>query len=541
LIIQSATPETRIKIHADNPRGLLYYRDEWSAFINARNKYRGGKGDDLEQDLSEFNGDAIFKDNSNESCFLQNSAISRTGNTQPETLKRILSEQDFEDYTGEFARWLFCLVPAPVAYIDLFTDDGTGQEIQNALIDIYKKVGKLQEQDFFLNHQAKQLFQEYHRFLTDAEVAEEHPGMRATYPKLKSYLARLALWLHIFNHVLADVEPPQIIGDSIMKLSIQMTDFYLSQSKILYGETTGQQLTGDLLKVKQFLERKPEGVTPRDIKQTIFSLKATPTEDLLSILTSLCDLGFCKLDGKKFIYLQKTTNNTNKTPKHLQGNGSSVGATTNAPPTSTNKNKNIENFVGGVGDMLVVDTNAESIDTQESQRFVGDVGGFSKLNKIVDDNLSVTVEENHQNPEEYKGNIFITDTEEFKVGDRIRFKTKVRYVDIKNEAIKLGHFVALKYQTFEVHKVESSNNMITVLIGGQPLELSKNLVEKVFDKPNPPAWKPTPGKTALYGKDLVKVVGFQDGGKEFQIEYPSGFMEFVKAARLKQPEDVPTS
>ena len=97
--VQSATAETRIKLHSENPRGLLNYRDEWSSFINGRNKYRNGKGDDLELDLSEFNGNAILKDNSNESFFIERSAISRTGNTQPETLQKFLAAQDYEDYT----------------------------------------------------------------------------------------------------------------------------------------------------------------------------------------------------------------------------------------------------------------------------------------------------------------------------------------------------------------------------------------------------------------------------------------------------------
>jgi len=418
LIIQSATPETRIKIHAENPRGLLYYRDEWSAFINARNKYRGGKGDDLEQDLSEFNGDAILKDNSNESFFLERSALSRTGNTQPETLKAILGQQDFEDYTGEFARWLFCLVPAPVAYIDLFSDDGTGQEIENALLDIFKKVGRIPEQDYFLSTEAKRSFQNYHRFLTDAEVAENHPGMRATYPKLKSYLARLALWLHIFNSVLQGINPPQIIEDFTMEVACVMVDFYLSQAKVLYGDTTGQQITGDLLKVKDFLERK-KVATPRDIKQNIFSLKMTPSEDILSIFTTLSELGFCKLEDKKFIFLEKTTNITNKTPKDLSSKGSSVGGSHQRPPTTTNRKSNInlqtqknQKIVGDVGGMLVVSTNAESDTQQDFQRFVGDVGDFSKLKTTIDEKGSLKIDEKVVEGERNISNISIPETTE---------------------------------------------------------------------------------------------------------------------------------
>jgi hypothetical protein len=209
-IIQSATAETRIKLHSENPKGFLSYRDEWSAFINSRNKYRNGKGDDLEQDLSEFNGGAISKDvsDADQSVYLDKSAISRTGNTQPETLRKFLAATNFEDYTGEFARWLFCLVPGPVAYINLFEeDDGTAQALEDTLLNIYKTVGWLENRDFFLNNDAKFICQNYLNFLTDAEIAENHPGLKATYPKLKSYLVRFAMWVHIVNHVLAGVDP----------------------------------------------------------------------------------------------------------------------------------------------------------------------------------------------------------------------------------------------------------------------------------------------------------------------------------------------
>ena len=43
-ILQNGSIESRIKIHSENPRGLLIYRDEWSAHITGRNKYRQGKG-----------------------------------------------------------------------------------------------------------------------------------------------------------------------------------------------------------------------------------------------------------------------------------------------------------------------------------------------------------------------------------------------------------------------------------------------------------------------------------------------------------------
>lgn len=53
---------------------------------------------------------------------------------------------------------------------------------------------------------------------------------------------------------------------------------------------------------------------------------------------------------------------------------------------------------------------------------------------------------------------------------------------------------------------------------------------------SPGDWKPNTGKLALYGGDIVKIVGFSDGGKNFQIEFPSGKFLYVKASALKEPK-----
>lgn len=48
-------------------------------------------------------------------------------------------------------------------------------------------------------------------------------------------------------------------------------------------------------------------------------------------------------------------------------------------------------------------------------------------------------------------------------------------------------------------------------------------------------WKPDQGKSAIYGGELVNVVGFKSHGREFQIELPSGRMMYVKAKQLEKP------
>ncbi|MBD2364778.1 DUF3987 domain-containing protein [Anabaena minutissima FACHB-250] len=304
-IISNSTSEARIKIHAENPKGLLNFRDEWSAFINGRNKYRKGSGDDLEQDLSEFNGDVLSKDlvKSEEGIYLERSAISRTGNTQPEMLRKLQSQNNFEDFQGEFSRWLFCLIQSAPAYLDLFKDDdGLGDELDNQLRHLYTRLGLIPEQDYFLDDDGKTNFQAYQHQLINWSLEETHPGLKATYPKLQSYIARLALWLHLVNSVLAQEDKPsQFINGHTVAIACELVHFYLAQAKLMYAINSSQhELAGNYLKVKHFVERKKHGVTAREIKSGIFALKSVPSSEIQAICRELVELGAISHKDKKY-------------------------------------------------------------------------------------------------------------------------------------------------------------------------------------------------------------------------------------------------
>jgi putative DNA primase/helicase len=54
------------------------------------------------------------------------------------------------------------------------------------------------------------------------------------------------------------------------------------------------------------------------------------------------------------------------------------------------------------------------------------------------------------------------------------------------------------------------------------------------NKPIEP-WRPNTNRKAMYGGELVDIVGFQRVGNKFQIQYPSGRFEWVKASKLSEP------
>ncbi|MEL6166929.1 MAG: DUF3987 domain-containing protein, partial [Cyanobacteria bacterium J06628_3] len=177
-ILQNGSIESRIAIHTENPRGYLLYKDEFSGHFTGRNKHRNGKGDDAENELTEFDGGALVKDVMDEEkrLFLAKSAISRTGTTQYDTIQKLM--KDHEDSTGEFARWLVCLAQCPRPYLNLMGEDNPSN-IGKLLKRLYKNLKIMPEKQYFLEKgETRELYQHYHNYLVDLVDKEKHPGIQ---------------------------------------------------------------------------------------------------------------------------------------------------------------------------------------------------------------------------------------------------------------------------------------------------------------------------------------------------------------------------
>jgi hypothetical protein len=265
---QDSTLAARIQIHSDNPRGLLLYKDEASAFITERGRFSSGKGDggEFEADLSEFNGGAIMTDRKGDgSTFLAKSAISRVGATQYSTLQRLMGSHD--DDCGEFARYLFCAAEAPPSKLDLSKDVGD-IGLTSDVMRVFTALSELPEQAYLLSPEAKRVFQAYQHELTDRQIAEDHPSLQSAYPKFETYFGRFVLWLHLVNAALAEQTPAATVDGYTVELARQWTEYYIAQLRLVLAVNSPQQeLTGDLLRVYEYLKRKDKPLDFRAISQ----------------------------------------------------------------------------------------------------------------------------------------------------------------------------------------------------------------------------------------------------------------------------------
>lgn len=308
-LTKDITLETLQRIHGENPRGILYYRDELAGNIKARNQYRGGIGADEEAELDQWNGSAILYDRAEKSVCLPRSGISRTGGYQWEVLAKLMG--DHNDFNGGFARWLFCAAKTPPRYLNLMqAEQDTG--ITEALTYLYTELEKVPEQDYLLSFEAKQLFQTWQHHLVDAQLAEDSVGLQLSCPKVEAYTARLALWLHVVNAVLRGEKPSQVISGETMDKAIELAAYYLWQYRLIHTHNSPDSGLAALgLKIQKFTERVGQ-VTASKLKSGIRALKKTAIEQIRALMQTLADAGYGRTIGvgSDMLYIPVAANNS---------------------------------------------------------------------------------------------------------------------------------------------------------------------------------------------------------------------------------------
>ena len=293
-LTKDSTLETLQRIHAENPRGILYYRDELAGSIKVRNQYRGGYGADEEAELDQWNGAAVIVDRAEKSICLPNSAISRTGSIQWEVLANLMG--DHQDTNGAWSRWLFCAADAPPRYLNLFGDEPESR-ITETLTWLYKELAKVPKQDYFLGFEAKHLFESWQHQLVDAQRAEAALGLQLVYPKIEAYTARLSLWLHIVNAVLRREQPTQMIGEETMEQAIELAAYYLWQHKLIHTHNSPDSgLAAIALKIHKYVERVGEATASR-LKSGVRALRKMGAEQIRQLMQTLANVGFGAIRG----------------------------------------------------------------------------------------------------------------------------------------------------------------------------------------------------------------------------------------------------
>jgi Protein of unknown function (DUF3987) len=304
-LLSNVTTSTKIRIHQENPRGLLEYIDELVADYQRLNQYKGGgKGDDLQLELSFFNGAACNYDRHDARLFLNRTAFSKTGTYQWDTLARLMGDDVNFISSGYSARFLYCsIIDAPPRYLDLLTPK-VNSNFTETLEWLYEQLEGLPQQDYLLTREAKVLFQAWNHTLADDEREENYFGFSIVYAKIEAYAARIALWLHIVNSVLGGKLPEPTISGETMRCAIEISSFYLWQQKLIHGNNApSRKLEGIFFKVQtqaeKYFAKSQQGLNASFLKTRINALKSWATEKIRTVVfKALAAAGHGRIEGE---------------------------------------------------------------------------------------------------------------------------------------------------------------------------------------------------------------------------------------------------
>jgi CRISPR-associated protein Cmr3 len=298
-----------MRLHSQNPNGLLWAKDEGEGFAASQNQYRSGKGDDVQQGLEDFNGGSYGKDlaTDNSSYFIPNRKIQKVGGMHVTQLMKQLEADDFADYRGDLARWLFCAVPFGERKLELQRSQrrSISAVLTQALKSLYEGLETLEPHDdgfgYLFDDDAYALYAAYQHQLRDWCKAEVG-SLSAAFPKMEQYCIRFAGWLHIINAKLGNVKPAPTIDSRTMAAAIELTDFYIGQLRLIYASAVpGQALTGLMFEVQQFCQSKAVPLTAGKIRAGSRTLKAKiDAATMKQILAQLVQSGYGQMDGDRY-------------------------------------------------------------------------------------------------------------------------------------------------------------------------------------------------------------------------------------------------
>ncbi|MEL7313465.1 MAG: DUF3987 domain-containing protein [Cyanobacteria bacterium J06559_3] len=184
---------TNARIHSQQPeRGILVTPDELAGLFKGQNQYRNGRGNDKESLLTAFDGSGLKVDRaSGIRISIPRTSLSITGTIQPDILREMMG--DFSDANGQWARFLWCLLPLKPAP---FPRQTVRYDISKRLYSIYRRLEQFTARCYRLTPEAKVLFADWYDQLDQLRVKETHQGLQAVYSKMQGYTGRLALILH---------------------------------------------------------------------------------------------------------------------------------------------------------------------------------------------------------------------------------------------------------------------------------------------------------------------------------------------------------
>ncbi len=268
--VSDITVESLAKVLDENPRGILIYRDELSAWAQAMNAYKGGKGSDRQFYLSMWSGtpSPVDRKNQDRPLFLAHPFLGIIGTIQTDTLQALLHEARWDD--GLMDRILF-------TYPDFIVPDSwSDEEIASATMeDVGQLYNQLYELDVdeetskvVMTDEAHVHWKKWYAF-NQQELMEGQDHLKGVWSKMSAQCSRLILITHLTRWAAGEVDDPDRVDVASVVAGTLLAEYFKSHARRIYSVISESDGDRRLRKVVNWIRRRDrDGVTARDLQRS---------------------------------------------------------------------------------------------------------------------------------------------------------------------------------------------------------------------------------------------------------------------------------
>lgn len=292
--IDDATMESLADVLTSWPAfGLPLVQDELAGLFNGLNQYKsGGKGSDRQRLLSLYGGGPIKKNRKGARVSQDRTALSITGTTQPHVLLGLMRGVTEAD-DGLWARFFWSLLPPSV----MPPPGGGGRlDISPMLEALYRKLEEQTPFTFTLDKDATDEWHEWHLYTEDSRLKEQHPTLRAIYPKARERAARVALVVHFIEWAMQGKTPPDQVTGATMAAAVRFVKWTIGQALLIYADA-GVAEHGSSGKIAKLVKAKA-GMTLTSTEVSTFFGGRIRAPEIKRLMQEAANLGFGSLSKK---------------------------------------------------------------------------------------------------------------------------------------------------------------------------------------------------------------------------------------------------
>lgn len=286
LAVDDITVEALAAILNDNPLGLLLTKDELAGWFASFDRYAKGKGGDLANWLSMFDGRSLTVDRKGAELplMIPRALVSITGGIQPGVLQGLFTPEHRQ--SGLIPRLLLAYPPR---HKRKWTETGISPKDEKTISRMLERLLSLPpELDELsaprprivpLTPDAKKLWIEFYNDHAEEQVLLSGDDS-AAWSKLQGYAARLSLVIEFMGWATGDPKqnPPIKIDCESMRAGIELSRWFGNEAKRIYrllSETDDQRQERELV---DWIRRQSGPVSPRDVTRGPREFRGDPAK-----------------------------------------------------------------------------------------------------------------------------------------------------------------------------------------------------------------------------------------------------------------------